>query len=170
METAAQTLFYRGRGGSAVSITLTADGIVLQSGYATFYMQPQPFNPHAFRYSTSGLEVTISFDLLNMTLLTADGMCRFYRLSDITGYPQGYVQPFSSPGWNYDCPGSHSRSYILSQIREMKHKIRDARRSLRMYKRMYRHDPSISGMMLIIEQQKLIQTYEDRLQWLESQL
>lgn len=56
------------------------------------------------------------------------------------------------------------------EIEQLRYKIRDAERSLREYERMNARNPSVTGMMLVMEQMKLIQTYRERLYTLIQRL
>lgn len=76
-----------------------------------------------------------------------------------------------NPDYTPSTGGDNSkRAYYRSEIDQLECKIRDAERSLRSYERSYEKNPTVTGSMLIREQQKLIQIYQDRILWLRSQM
>lgn len=63
-----------------------------------------------------------------------------------------------------------NKAGIRARISELEYKLRDAERSLRSYERSNEKNPSATGLMLVIQQQKLIQTYRDQITSLTAEL
>lgn len=63
-----------------------------------------------------------------------------------------------------------NKATIRARISELEYKLKDAERSLRSYERSNEKNPSATGMMLIMEQQKLIQTYRNQIRSLTADL
>lgn len=63
-----------------------------------------------------------------------------------------------------------NKATIRARISELEYKLKDAERSLRSYERSNEKNPSTTGMMLIMEQQKLIRTYRDQISSLTAEL
>lgn len=63
-----------------------------------------------------------------------------------------------------------NKATIRARISELEYKLKDAERSLRSYERSNEKNPSATGMMLIMEQQKLIRTYRDQISSLTAEL
>lgn len=70
---------------------------------------------------------------------------------------------------NYNSDGSN-KATIRARISELEYKLRDAERSLRDYEKRNDKNPTVTGMMLINEQRKLIRTYQEQITSLTSQL
>lgn len=77
----------------------------------------------------------------------------------------GIGMPDYIPDYN-----NSNKAGIRARISELEYKLKDAERSLRNYERSNEKNPSATGMMLIIEQQKLIQTYRDQISSLMAEL
>lgn len=160
-----------------VEVSVISGGIMVDIDDGTsIVLYPQGFLSCYMYYAYGNVSALFTADLSSM-LLYVNGQTYQYTLSSTT--------PTSSPGFNYPAiptpatpPPAYydnyrsdaDRAYYRSQIKEMEYKIRDAERSLRMYERMNRKDPSISSMQLVQSQRSLIRTYYERLQWLESQV
>lgn len=68
-------------------------------------------------------------------------------------------------------PNSNSnKATIRARISELEYKLKDAERSLRSYEKSNEKNPTATGMMLIMQQQKLIQTYRDQIISLTAEL
>lgn len=74
------------------------------------------------------------------------------------------------PVYTPDQRNDSNKAGIRARISELEYKLKDAERSLRSYERRNDKNPSATGMMLIIEQQKLIQTYRDQIRSLTAEL
>lgn len=74
------------------------------------------------------------------------------------------------PDYTPDQRDYSNKATIRARICELEYKLKDAERSLRSYARSNNKNPSATGMMLIIEQQKLIQTYRDQIRSLTAEL
>lgn len=79
--------------------------------------------------------------------------------------PNAVVPDYTPDQRNYS-----NKAVIRARISELEYKLKDAERSLRSYERSNNKNPSATGMMLIIEQQKLIQTYRDQIRSLTAEL
>ncbi len=77
-----------------------------------------------------------------------------------------YEAPVRPDPYDNQRDSYYDNMLIQEEIRQLEYKIRDARRSLRMYERWNEKDPSISTSQLVIAQWRLIRTYEERIQQL----
>lgn len=82
-----------------------------------------------------------------------------------------------STGPVYDTPvapnnntNNSNKATIRARISELEYKLKDAERSLRDYEKRNDKNPTVTGMMLINEQRKLIRTYQEQIISLTSQL
>lgn len=74
------------------------------------------------------------------------------------------------PDYIPDHRDNSNKASIRARISELEYKLKDAERSLRSYERSNEKNPSATGMMLIMQQQKLIQTYRDQISSLTADL
>lgn len=78
--------------------------------------------------------------------------------------------PVPAAGPVAPAPEPAGEAYLKTRIRQLRYKLKEARRSLRLYERMNDKNPSVSGGMLVTEQYRLVRTYENQLYELERQL
>ncbi len=137
---------------------------------------PQGFLSNYMYYAYGGVNALFTIDLTSM-LLYVGGQTYQYTVvaappsSSAPGFNYPITPPATVPQQYYDPgPSEADRAYYRSEIRQLRYKIREAERSLRRYERDNERDPSISSMQLVQSQRRLIRTYYDRLEWLESQL
>lgn len=163
----AQTAYYKSDNAPTAAVTVIPMGIALQlEGENPVTFSPAGMNNQFMFYSCSNANVMFTLDMQSM-VISINGRNYSYTLSrmensTVTPYNPGYT-----PAPN---KGNSNRAYYQSEIDQLEYKIRDAERSLRSYERSYDKNPTVTGSMLIREQQKLIQTYQDRIIWLRSQL
>ena len=169
-------LLYQSFNAPDATVTVVQGGIMVQLDGSTssIMLYPQGFLSCYMYYASNDVNALFTADLSSM-LLYVGGQTYQYTLTvtPASGVPGFNYPPVPSPGYVPPADNGVSeadRAYYCSQIKELRYKIRDAERSLRRYERSDRENPSISSMQLVQSQRRLISTYRERLQWLESQL
>ena len=169
-------LRYQCQGAPEVAVTVVSGGIMINvdGGSSTVMLYPQGFLSCYMYYIGDGVSALFTSDLASM-LLSVGGQTYQYMLTvSATPVSPGFNYPpvpVAPPAGTYDnTPSEADKAYYRNEIRQLRYKIRDAERSLRMYERSMRRDPSITSSQLVQSQRRLIDTYYERLYWLESQL
>lgn len=182
-----QLLYYSDNAPNA-NVTVASGCIVVSiDSVSSMVLFPRGFNNNYMHYSEAGIDMFFSTDLTTM-FLNMGGQTYQYTLSvPLVTTPVTPVTPVTPPVYpispatpivpyyNYGMPDNYydndaDKAYYKAEIRQLKRRIRDAERSLRRYERYNQRHPSISSSQLVQSQRRLIRTYYERLQWLESQL
>lgn len=163
----AQTVYYKSDSAPAATMTVVPTGIILQlEGEQPVAFSPRGMNNQFMFYSCGNANATFTLDLQSM-VISINGQNYQYTCSGTTGNTVNL--PFNS-GYSSPDRDSSNKAYYQTEIEQLEYKIRDAERSLEFYKESNAKNPTISGGLLISEQQKLIRTYQNRISWLRSQL
>ena len=172
-------LRYQCQNAPDAEVTVVSGGVMIDidNGAATLMLFPQGFLSSYMYYAATGVSALFTSDLTSM-LLYVGGQTYQYTLTAAPAnaspgfnYPPVPAPVYTPPAGGYDySPSEADKAYYRNEIRELRYKIKDAERSLRMYERNMRRDPSISSSQLVQSQRRLIDTYYERLYWLESQL
>ena len=179
-------LLYYSDNAPNVNVTVAPSCIVVSiDGVSSMVLFPQGFSNNYMHYSEAGIDILFSTDLTTM-FLNMGGQTYQYTLSmpiytapaapatypTLPTFPTCPAVPYYNYGTpdNYYYDNSDDKAYYRAEIRELKRRIRDAERSLHRYERYNRRDPSITSSQLVQSQRRLINTYYERLRWLESQL
>ena len=152
-------LCYQSPNAPDVQVTVVSGGIMIDiDGGSSMMLFPQGFLSSYMYYASDGVSALFTMDLTSMLLYIGGQTYQYTVVAATTTTPM--------PGFNYPAvPPS-----TVPPTRQLRYKIRDAERTLRRYERYAERDPSISSMQLVQSQRRLIRTYYDRLEWLESQL
>jgi hypothetical protein len=101
-------------------------------------------------------------------LYVSYGNKKVYWICNIVSQTSSSYYPSYTPSYNTN---NYSNYYAIeAQIRMYEYKLRDAERSLEMYRHWNEENPSASGTSLIISQQSLIWTYRNCINNLLMQL
>ena len=167
----AQALRYEGDNLPDAQVSLVPNGLMLvvEGGVQPLFLSPRGMDYYYMYYATPGVSLVFTIDLRSM-VLTMGGRRFNYTLSKEQPDLQLVVPDVAPTVPSVPPSNSHNRYYYESEIRRVESLLREARRSLRKYERYNERNPSISGMMLVQSQLRLIHTYEDRLEWLHEQL
>lgn len=170
-------LCYQSPNAPNVQVTVVSGGIMIDiDGGSSMMLFPQGFLSSYMYYASDGVSALFTMDLTSMLLYIGGQTYQYTVVAATTttpmpGFNYPAVPPSTVPPTYYDNgPSEADRAYYRSEIRQLRYKIRDAERTLRRYERYAERDPSISSMQLVQSQRRLIRTYYDRLEWLESQL